>query len=199
MYLKNKQANFWITIFVVQAVPTQSTAGLWPTRLKDRLGISNLEHLARRRLVARSPQDSYLPVPQAGWVPAGEGLSMPMEVAHAQFLPLGEALVGEFKTRPIKNAWARIKNRTILKNFLFCPGDPTGTTCYYKMDCPAGMKSIDYEVVAACSVARDNDTFVRTSILWMRCMSLHRLPLLYNTLLTKFRYMVWSSSVHSRE
>jgi hypothetical protein len=92
-----------------------------------------------------------------------------MEVARAQFLPLGEALVGEFKTRPIKNAWARIKNRTILKNFLFCPGDQTGTTYYYKMDCPAGMKIIDYEVVAACSVARDNDTFVITSILWMRC------------------------------
>jgi hypothetical protein len=46
-------------------------------------------------------------------------------------------------SKPLKNGWARIKNRTVLNNFRFHPGDGL-TYCFYSMDVPASMKNIEY-------------------------------------------------------
>ena len=58
-----------------------------------------------------------LQLPANGWVPAGEGLPLDMSLVRSYFQEYGEAVSGDFKTRQIKEGYARIKNCTVLCNF----------------------------------------------------------------------------------
>jgi hypothetical protein len=55
---------------------------------------------------------------------AGGGIPLSMEVVRAYFQSVGEALTGDYKTRQMKEGWARIKNRTALINFGYCGPSP---------------------------------------------------------------------------
>ncbi len=76
-------------------------------------------------------------------MPAGEGIPLSIDIVRKYYSQIGEQLSGTFVLKPLKNGWARIKNRTVLNNFRFHPGDGL-TYCFYSMDVPASMKNIEY-------------------------------------------------------
>lgn len=84
----------------------EDTAGYGPPRLKDPLGISLFRHLLLAGRVTITPQeDPSLPIPSTGWVAAGEGLPISMDVVRAWFAPLGEKLSGDFVSKQLKEGY----------------------------------------------------------------------------------------------
>ncbi len=145
-----------------------------PPRLKDRVGISLLTHLIRAgRTTLSLHDDTSFPVPTDKWVGADLGLPVDMTMVREYFVPIGESLTGEFTSKAIKEAWARIVNLTLLQNFLYHGREPVAVEdvsvasavqvgeglaveseemCYYKMNVPASMKSVTYETVVRLKV-----------------------------------------------
>ena len=110
---------------VARMYETEDTPGYGPPRLKDPSGISLFQHLLSANLVTMQPQhDPNLAFPREGWISAGGGIPLSMEVVRAYFQSVGEALTGDYKTRQMKEGWARIKNRTALINFGYCGPSP---------------------------------------------------------------------------
>jgi hypothetical protein len=152
--------------------------GYGAPRLKDPIGISLLAHLIKAGHAQLSVQDdTEFTVPQENWVSAQLGLPITMEVIRAYFVSVGETLTGEFKSKAIKEAWARICNCTSLQNFGYhglIPRDedgdddddaeasaggvkeqeegPTDGECFYKLDVSASMKACAYESVSRLRV-----------------------------------------------
>ena len=113
-------------------------------KLKDIFGFSLHHHLVKHGMVQLLPQyDDSIAYPTTGWVPAGEGIPLSIDIVRKYYSQIGEQLSGTFVLKPLKNGWARIKNRTVLNNFRFHPGDGL-TYCFYSMDVPASMKNIEY-------------------------------------------------------
>ena len=110
-----------------------------------------------------------------------------MSVVRAYFHNIGKQLIGDFTTRQMKQGWARTKNRTSLNNFGYCGPPPSSSpdhhhhhhsngdnssnnssnnsdTCWYKMDCPASMQTLDYEVVVECKCSGGRITQVMAGV-----------------------------------
>ena len=111
---------------VARLYALEDTPGYGPPRLKDPIGISLFTHLLRAGRVTITPQeDPNLPIPSTGWVAAGEGLPITMDVVRVHFVSLGERMSGDFVSKQMKEGWARVKTRTSLINFGYHGPVPT--------------------------------------------------------------------------
>jgi hypothetical protein len=96
----------------------EDTPEYGPPRLVDPRGIALHMHLHRAGLMQLTPQqDEDFKIPTDGFVSPSLAPPLPMHVVRHWFADVGENPVGEYKSRQLREAWRRLKNRTCLLNF----------------------------------------------------------------------------------